>query len=122
MFRNYLTIAYRNLTKHKVFSFINSLGLALGMAACLLVLQYVLHEFSYDDFHAKGDRIYRISTSRYVAGELDGQVAQVYNAVGPVVQKDFPEVEGYARLRAWFGSPVVSHTPGLDLNKFKLIT
>jgi putative ABC transport system permease protein len=57
-----------------------------------------------------------------VAGEFDGQVAQTYHAVGPTLQKDFPEIESYARLRSWFGSTVVSHTPGLDLSKFKLTT
>ncbi|MEM6843865.1 MAG: ABC transporter permease, partial [Bacteroidota bacterium] len=60
MLRSYLKIAYRNLLKNKVFSLINILGLAIGMAACLLILQYVTFELSYDNFHKKGDQIYRV--------------------------------------------------------------
>jgi putative ABC transport system permease protein len=50
MLKNYLKIAYRNLLKNKVFSLINILGLAIGMTACLLILQYVSFEMSYDNF------------------------------------------------------------------------
>ncbi|HEX9957127.1 MAG TPA: ABC transporter permease, partial [Fibrella sp.] len=60
MLTNYLKIAWRNLLRHKAFSAINIVGLAIGMAACLLILQYVAFELSYDNFHEKGDRIYRV--------------------------------------------------------------
>ena len=70
MLKNYLLVAFRNLTKNKAFSFINIVGLAIGMAACLLILQYVTFELSYDNFHAKKDRIYRINQDRYENGKL----------------------------------------------------
>ena len=69
MIKNYLLIAFRNLLKNKGFSFINIFGLAIGMAACLLILQYVTFELSFDKFHTKGDRIYRINQDRYDNGK-----------------------------------------------------
>ncbi len=63
MFKNYAKIALRNLKKHKVYSSINIFGLALGIAACLLIFLYVANEFSYDRFHEKADRLYRIYTT-----------------------------------------------------------
>jgi putative ABC transport system permease protein len=60
MLRNYLTTAYRNLLRHKAFSLINILGLAIGMAACLLILQYVTFQMSFDAFHENKDHIYRV--------------------------------------------------------------
>ena len=60
MLQNYFKTALRNLVKHKVFSAINIFGLAVGIAACLMILQYVRFEKSYDDFHANGDRIFRL--------------------------------------------------------------
>jgi len=63
MFKNYIKSALRNLFKHKGYSLINIVGLAIGMASCLLILIYVRHELSYDSFHEKADRIYRIGMS-----------------------------------------------------------
>ncbi|WP_439557777.1 ABC transporter permease [Dyadobacter sp.] len=62
MLKNYLKIAFRNLWKHKVFSFINVMGLTVGMSACFLIFLYVSFELNYDAFHSKGDRIYRLVT------------------------------------------------------------
>lgn len=62
MIKNYFRIALRNLWKHKVFSVINIMGLAVGMAACFLIYLYVHFETSYDSFNSKADRIYRIVT------------------------------------------------------------
>ena len=61
MFPNYLKSAWRNLYKRKQFSLLNILGLAIGMAACLLILQYVNYEQSYDTFHPDLDRLYRLN-------------------------------------------------------------
>ena len=65
MIRNYLKIAFRSILRNKVFSFINVTGLALGISASLLILQYVNYELSYEDFNPKADRIYRLKTERY---------------------------------------------------------
>ena len=98
MLRNYLTIAWRNLIRHKVFSLINILGLAIGMAACLLILQYVSFELSYDRFHKKADWIYRVSLLAET-GNGQEQDACGYNAAGPAMLANFPEVVDYAHAR-----------------------
>ena len=97
MLRNYLTIAYRNLLKNKVFSLINILGLAIGMAACLLILQYVRFELSYDNFHQNAENIYRLAYS-YQDDDNSYQSAVNVPAVGPALRQDFPEVASVARL------------------------
>ena len=96
MLRNYLTIAVRNLKKNKAFSFINILGLSIGMAACLLIVQYVRFELSYDDFRRPD--IYRITERSFMNGEASGQRAQTNPALAPALQQDVPEVIRAARL------------------------
>ncbi len=68
MLKNYLKVAIRNVMRHKALSFINIGGLAMGMAACLLIVQYVGFELSYDTFHAKKDQIYRIRNDKFKNG------------------------------------------------------
>ena len=92
MLTNYFKIAYRNLLKNKVFSLINIFGLAIGMAACLLILQYVSFELSYDNFHEKGDQIYRVVNDRYQNGELIQHGTITYSPVGTALNEDFAEV------------------------------
>ena len=60
MLKSYLKIALRSLIKNKTYSFINIIGLSVGVAVSLIIFLYVVHEYSYDKFHAKGDNIYRI--------------------------------------------------------------
>ena len=97
MLKNYLKIALRNLWKHKVFSFINITGLAVGMTACFLIFLYVHFELSYDSFHSKADRIYRLAT------DVKTPTETLYNGttnipVVPAIKNDFPEVESYVRV------------------------
>ena len=98
MLRNYLVIAYRNLLRHKVFSLINILGLAIGMAVCLLIFQYVSFEMSYDQFHENKTDIYRIRLDRYDKGELSTQWAGGSAAVGHAAKDKFPEIMAHAVL------------------------
>jgi putative ABC transport system permease protein len=99
MIKNYLRVVFRNLAKNKAFSFINIVGLAVGMAACLLILQYVSFELSYDNFHTKGDRLYRINQDRYTGGKLSTVWAAGASAAAPAFKKAFPdEIEDYAKL------------------------
>lgn len=98
MILNYLTIALRNLLKHKVFSFINIFGLAIGIAASLLILQYARFELSYDRFEANAGRIFRLQQNRYNEGKLSTQWAAGATGIGPAVKQDLPEVESFARL------------------------
>ena len=98
MLKNYLLIAFRNLTKNKGFSFINIFGLAIGMAACLLILQYVSFELSFDKFHTKGDRIYRINQDRYDNGKLSTRWAGGAFAPGSEFKAQLPEIEDFVKM------------------------
>lgn len=98
MLQNYFKIAWRNLLRNKAFSAINILGLAIGVAACLLILQYVTFELSYDDFHTKGDRIYRVLQDRYDKGKLSTQWAGGAQAAGNSFKANFGEVEDYVKV------------------------
>ena len=98
MFRNYLIVAIRNIARHKVYSFINIAGLAIGMACCALILLYVQRELSYDTFHSKGDRISRVLQETRGG---DGSVTfrpGISGPFAPALMKDFPEVENAVRL------------------------
>ncbi|HVW97712.1 MAG TPA: ABC transporter permease [Mucilaginibacter sp.] len=98
MIKNYLLIAFRNLKKHKAFSFINMVGLAIGMAAGLLIIQYVVFEWSYDNFQVKKDNIYRVAQDRYNNGKLSTQWAAGAFAVGTKLKANFPEIKDYVKL------------------------
>lgn len=98
MLRSYFKIAWRNMVRNKVFSIINILGLAIGIAAALLILQYVAFELSYDRIHVKRDRIYRIDLDRYNNGKLGSQWAGGAFAAGNSFKNAFPEVEEYVKL------------------------
>ncbi|WP_225586963.1 ABC transporter permease [Algoriphagus sp. Y33] len=96
MLKNYLKIAYRNLLKKKVYSFINIVGLGIGMACCVLIFMFVQDELSYDTYHEKGDRIFRVIHGVAQEGvEPDLSTFWVWgNApIGPALQLDFPEIE-----------------------------
>ncbi|WP_031530892.1 ABC transporter permease [Dyadobacter crusticola] len=96
MIDNYLKIASRNLWRHRGFSTINVLGLAIGMSACFLICLYVNFESSYDKFHSKSDRIFRIVTDIETSNETSHKGSSW--AYGPNMAKDFPEIETFVRL------------------------
>lgn len=98
MIKNYLKIAWRNLFKHKVFSFINIIGLALGMASCLLILQYVRIERSYDTFQKDGERIFRLKQNRYDQGKLTTEWAAGTAGIAQLVKNEIPEVEAVTKM------------------------
>lgn len=100
MLLNYFKIAFRTLLKFKGYAFINLLGLALGLTAGILIMIYVLDETSYDTFHAKGDRLYRVTTAFYASGdEKKGGMDQNGWPIGRILAKDFPEVESVIYTR-----------------------
>ncbi len=98
MFRNHLTIAWRQIIKRKSYSLLNILGLAIGIASCLLILYFVLYERSYDNFHEKGSNIYRLRLDSYQNGELAYQSATVFPAFAPTLKSDFPEIVESCRI------------------------
>ena len=98
MLTNYLKIAWRNLIRNKTFSAINILGLALGMATCLLIGLFVFHELSYDRFHEKADRIVRVTFRASMNGNKINE-ANVMPLTAQTLRRDYPEVLDATRLR-----------------------
>jgi len=97
MLKNYLKIAFRNLWRHKIFSFINIMGLAVGMSACFLIFLYVRFELSYDNFHSKADRIYRVVCDIKTPTEVLHFSVPAW-AMPKNIKEEFPEVESFARV------------------------
>src|SRR5690349_15915167 len=97
MIRNYLTIAYRNLMKHRFYSFINVAGLAIGVASCLIILLYVIHETSYDKHYTDNDRLFRVN-SEIKFGPNHLIMAVCPAPLAETLVRDFPEVEVAARF------------------------
>src|SRR5688572_181650 len=99
MLKNYFKIAWRNIKRQKAYSAINIVGLAIGIAACILILQYVWFELSYENFHTNKERIYRIQQDRYDNGKISTQWAAGAYAVGNSFKEAIPEIEDYVKLR-----------------------
>ncbi len=107
MIRNYIKITLRTISKNKVYTALNVLGLALGMAACMFIMQYVAYERSYDRFHENADNLYRIKYNVYRNGELQIECAAAVPRVGPFMKEKMPEVVDFAR--AFPESAVISY-------------
>ncbi|WP_373059940.1 ABC transporter permease [Zunongwangia sp. H14] len=101
MLRSYIKFAFRNLVKHKIFSIINILGLTIGLTCCMLISLYILHEYSYDNYHKNGDQIYQIDTERISAEDI-GARATVPAALAGTLSNEFPEIEETTRLLRLF--------------------
>ncbi|HEY0652950.1 MAG TPA: ABC transporter permease [Chryseosolibacter sp.] len=109
MFKNYVLTTLRNISRRKGFSLLNVAGLSIGLAACLLILQYVKDELSFDDFHSKADNIYRVEFDAYRGGSRIFQCATAFPKVAPMMKADFPEVEDATRLYLRYGGGVVRY-------------
>jgi putative ABC transport system permease protein len=115
MFRNFFKTAWRNLIKHKTFSIINISGLAIGIAAFLLIISYLHFEYSYDDYDTNRDRLYRVPMEIAEKGATVSKpqtFAFTFPAVAPALKQDFPEIEEAIRFRMQWG--VMKH----GANKF----
>jgi putative ABC transport system permease protein len=98
MIKNYIKIAIRSLSKNKGFTAINVLGLALGLASCLLIMFYVFDELSYDKYNTKADRIYRVNEDIRFGGNSNSY-AVAPAPLASALKNDFPEVEQVVRFR-----------------------
>src|SRR4029079_19651821 len=101
MLKNYLKVAFRNLWKYKGFSSINIAGLAIGLAACLLILQIVSFKLSYDQFNKNANNIYRVVNDRYQQGKLIQHGTITYYAIGKAMNDDYEEVVQNASVEPW---------------------
>jgi putative ABC transport system permease protein len=104
MFKNYLKIAFRNLWKNKLFSFINIIGLAIGVTCCILIFLYVQNELSFDKFNDKRDRIYRIVSLIHQENKEE-IFAPTSSKTAQEIKNGFPEIEKIVRFN-FINSPV----------------
>ncbi len=96
MLPNYILAFFRQVTRNKVFTILNLLGLSVGMAAFMLLLQFVVYENSFDEFHQNSDNIYRVRYDGYRNGQRMFACAAAVPAVGPAMKNNFPEVLEYS--------------------------
>lgn len=106
MYRNYIKITLRNIKKHKSHAFINIMGLAIGLAACLLIALFIQNELSFDGFHSKKDQVYRLCEVQTWEGIIPQRVALSMYPMGPTITADYPEVEAFTRLISWTEVPL----------------
>jgi len=97
MLQNFLKITFRNITRHKGFSFINIAGLTLGLTACILIGLFVWDEHQYDKFLPGSDQVYRVY-SEYKNSEGTQMMAVTPPMFASTLDKDFPEVEKTTRV------------------------
>ncbi len=95
MFKNYLKISIRTLAKHKFYTFVNVFGLAIGLAAFLLINEYVQFERSYDQHYEEADQLYRLTTDQVVDGVLGVRDAMSFSPSGKVLVDEVPEITRY---------------------------
>ncbi|HSZ34791.1 MAG TPA: ABC transporter permease, partial [Puia sp.] len=116
MFKNYFKTAFRNLKRNKSYAFINTLGLTVGIASCLLLFMVIRFETSFDNFHPKKNSIYRVCT------EFHNQDGVTYSAgvsfpVGPSIRIDFPQIKEVASMLNR-GGQVTVNNGNSQANKF----
>src|SRR4051812_38715301 len=98
MIKNYFKVALRSIFRSKLTAFINIAGLALAMACAILIFLYIKDEVSYERYHSKADRIYRVTRIFHSQqGEVNLKLANVAPPIGPLLKNDFGEIETMAR-------------------------
>ncbi len=100
MFKSFFIVAFRNILRQKAYAVINILGLAIGLACSILIVLFVSHELSYDKFHEKGDRIYRLYLDGKI-GEQELKGAWTAVPIAPAFMEEFPELEAACRMERW---------------------
>lgn len=119
MIRNYFKIALRNLWKHRSVSAINIGGLAIGIASCILILQYVNFKLSFDQFHSNANDLYRVVNDRYQNGKLIQHGTITYSGVGRALNDDYEDVVENARVRP--GGTEIIITENKKINEDKIL-
>lgn len=98
MITNYLKTAIRNLSRFKIYSTINVIGLSLGLATVIMILLNIKFEYSYNNFHRHSENIFRIGTEFERHGEIISTSPEYVAALGPALKDDFPEIQNFVRL------------------------
>ncbi|MDB4901474.1 MAG: FtsX-like permease family protein [Mucilaginibacter sp.] len=116
MIKSYFKIAWRSLTRQKLYSLINISGLAIGLAVCMLIMLYVAHELSYDKFHVNAKRIVALNEHIKIGGQ-EINLEHTSYASGPIIKQSIPGVAGYMRTRKVF-KDVVVESPLVTSSRF----
>src|SRR5688572_693511 len=119
MIRNYIKIAFRNMTKNSVYSFINIAGLSVGLTAFILIALWIQHELGYDRFHERADRIYRVVETQYYGDNEPFPVAVTPAPLSPHLMENFPEIENTTRVD---GTQFLLQYEDLSFNEYGLMT
>ena len=93
MFKNYLTIAVRNLLKNKTSSFVNLCGLSIALAFCILAFIYLRHELTYDQHFDNAENIYRVYRVDHISGGRIRKSADIAIPIGPAMEEEYPETQ-----------------------------
>jgi putative ABC transport system permease protein len=109
MLKSYILTALRHFRKDRLHASINILGLGLGLMVSLLALVFMMDEQSFDIFHTKGDRIYRLNKSRVDPSGTVNYNAESSGLYGPGMLDEFPEIENFVRYQPWFNSIVLTN-------------
>ncbi len=101
MFQNYLKVAWRNLMKSKIFSFINIIGLSVGLTCCMLITVYLYNEVSYDKYHKNINQLYQLGTI-FVGSGKEERTPNTPAPMAAAMKQEFPEIAEAARLMSLF--------------------
>ncbi|MCB9219972.1 MAG: ABC transporter permease [Ignavibacteriales bacterium] len=107
MFKNYVKVAFRNLLKYKAYSLSNILGLSVGMTCTILLVLFIQHEMSYDNYHKNADQIFRVAAS-YKLADQNYELTSTPAPLAKILLDEFPEVENAVRFRQK-GSKVIKY-------------
>ena len=119
MIRNYFRIALRSLSKQKMYSAINVMGLSIGLASCMLILMYILFELSYDRYHANADRMYRVWREfNNPDGTTNLRLGPIAPKFAPLMQEDFSEFEYVTRFIPYNGVLIGSNNRFFNEERF----
>jgi putative ABC transport system permease protein len=117
MFKNYLKTALRNLKRNKGYALINTLGLAVGIAACLLIVLVLQFETSFDNFHSKKNHIYRVGSEFHTQDGVDYSAGSCF-PTGPALRLDFPQLKQVAQIFKRGNDQVTIENDGKEPKKF----
>ncbi len=120
MFKINTRIAFRNLAKNKLYSLINITGLAIGIAACLIIAHYVSFQLSFDRFHENAESLYRVNVTTYQNEEYAGTGIYCGYALGPALKRDVPEIANYSRIHPYYNGAIINRViDSLDATAFR---
>ncbi len=119
MFKNYFTVAIRNISRQKFYSILNILGLAVGITCSLLIMLYIQTELSYDKFYDNADNIYRLNNENDMGGKID-KYCNAPRPISPTMKEIYPEIKSFTRVCGVGG--LFTHTASLYYNENAVLT